>query len=461
MNRSPLFLVIDLFCGAGGTSEGFEQATVSVRQVAKVVACVNHDQYAIKSHALNFPDAKHFTEDIRTLDLSELLATLNYWKSVYPDALVILWASLECTNFSRAKGGLPRNVDSRTLAENLYMRYNPVLNEYERKNSYIQVLKPDYIMIENVVEFMAWGPCDEKGKPLSQKSGTDWLRWRQDICSYGYRDRWEEMNAANFGAHTSRNRLFGLFAGPDLPMCFPNATHAKEPQIGLFGNLQKWRPVKEVLNLADQGQSIFNRAKPLSENTLKRIYAGLNKHITGGESGFLSLYYSGGGTHASVYTPCPVIPTKDRIALVTAEFIGQLSEPANKQYILFNPAWGSNSSSVEQPSCVVVARQDKAPLYLVETEGGRVIIPVYNTDSPMTRKIKEFMGAHSIINIRMRMLRIPELLQIQGFRPGYFLAGTQTRQKKFIGNAVVPAIVKAWIETLASSLPPHKVSIAA
>lgn len=110
-------LYIDLFCGAGGTSSGVEYATVDGRKCAEVIACVNHDANAIKSHAANHPKTMHFTEDIRTLDLAPLVGHLQKMKRKHPTAKVVLWASLECTNFSKAKGGQPRDADSRTLAE--------------------------------------------------------------------------------------------------------------------------------------------------------------------------------------------------------------------------------------------------------------------------------------------------------------------------------------------------------
>lgn len=113
-------LYIDLFCGAGGTTTGVEAARIDGKKCAKVIACVNHDANAIASHAANHPDALHFTEDIRTLDISPLAAHLAKCRKLYPGAKVVLWASLECTNFSKAKGGLPRDADSRTLAEHLF-----------------------------------------------------------------------------------------------------------------------------------------------------------------------------------------------------------------------------------------------------------------------------------------------------------------------------------------------------
>ena len=113
-------LYIDLFCGAGGTSTGVEHAKLDGKKCARVVACVNHDANAIASHQANHPDTLHSTEDIRTLDLTGLTAHLNRMRMKYPSALVVLWASLECTNFSKAKGGQPRDADSRTLAEHLF-----------------------------------------------------------------------------------------------------------------------------------------------------------------------------------------------------------------------------------------------------------------------------------------------------------------------------------------------------
>lgn len=108
-------LYIDLFCGAGGTSTGVENARYKVEQCAKVIACVNHDSNAIASHAANHPDALHFTEDIRTLELSPLVSHTEQMRQENPNAFVVLWASLECTNFSKAKGGQPRAANGRSV----------------------------------------------------------------------------------------------------------------------------------------------------------------------------------------------------------------------------------------------------------------------------------------------------------------------------------------------------------
>lgn len=559
----PVFLIIDLFCGAGGTTTGFVQAMANGNYAAKVIACVNHDPKAIKSHWLNHPEVKHFEEDIRTLDLTELVILLNHYKQLYPNALVVLWASLECTNFSKAKGGLPRDADSRTLADHL--------------PRYIDALQPDYLQIENVVEFMSWGPLDKYGKPENRKNGSDWMRWRRNICEqFNYVDEWKELNSANFGAYTSRNRLFGCFAKPWLPIAWPQPTHAKNPtKLSMYGDLHKWKPVKDVLDFTDEGESIFTRQKALSEKTLERIYAGLIKYIAKGDTAFISKYFSGrpagkvnsvndpastvttfggqtlvqaeflvkynsmskngnycppsidepapvistqnriylakceflqhyygNGFATSTDEPCPTLTTKERCALVKPEFFidkhfnntqnQSIEQPAGtvmpndkhrlveavpfimptnfdngpksiedpsptitanrKHHYLINPAWGGNPGSVDDPCCVVVARQDKAPLYFVQVEHGPVQVAVYDTDSACSIKIKQFMAAFGLVDIKMRMLRVNELLRIQGFPDGYQLAGNQSDQKKFIGNSVVPHVVKAWCEAMAARI---------
>ena len=116
----------------------------------------------------------------------------------HPDSYLLLHASLECTNFSKAKGGQPRDADSRTLAEHLFR--------------YIEALRPDYIQIENVEEFMCWGELDDKGKPVSRDRGVCYLKWVQNVRRYGYDFDHRLFNAADFGAYTSRKRFFGLFA---------------------------------------------------------------------------------------------------------------------------------------------------------------------------------------------------------------------------------------------------------
>lgn len=355
-------LYIDLFCGAGGTSTGVENARYEDEQCAKVVACVNHDANAIASHAANHPDALHFTEDIRTLELSPLVAHVERMKKIYPDALVVLWASLECTNFSKAKGGQPRDADSRTLAEHLFR--------------YIEAIYPDYIQIENVEEFMSWGDMDEKGHPISKDKGRCYEKWKRNVRKYGYDFDWRILNAADYGAYTTRKRFFGIFAKRGLPIVFPEPTHCKDGKNDMFCRLEKWKPVKEVLDFSDEGESIFSRKKPLAEKTLERIYASLIKFVAGGKDAFISRYNTARpqDTVKSIDEPCGVLTTANRFAKVQVSFLSKqfsgqpdcknisVDGPAGtitcKDHHAFVSAYYGNghNHSVEQPAPTVTTK---------------------------------------------------------------------------------------------------------
>lgn len=434
-------LYIDLFCGAGGTSTGVNLARVNGEDCARVIACVNHDEKAIASHASNHSDAMHFTEDIRTLELTPLVNHLKRCRMTNPDAFVVLWASLECTNFSKAKGGQPRDADSRTLAEYLFR--------------YIEAINPDFIQIENVEEFMSWGDVDANGKPISMDKGKAYCRWVRNVKKYGYNFEHRILNAADFGAYTSRKRFFGIFAKKCLPITFPEPTHAKNPEPGLFGSLQRWKPVKDVLDFSDEGRSIFGREKPLSEKTLERIYAGLVKFVAGGKDKFMVKYNSmnqaGRYQAPSVDEPCPVVATQNRLAIAQVSFLSKQfgGHPQSKNCSTDEPA-GTLTANPKH-KLVTVERPSK---FLTNPEFEHYSIPILPDDSPMTVKIKHFMALYGIIDIKMRMLKIPELKLIMGFPEDYVLVGNQTEQKKFIGNAVEVNMARVLCESLFKSLSP-------
>lgn len=617
--------VIDLFCGAGGMSEGVEEARIENRKCAKVVCCVNHDKNAIESHDANIPDALHFIEDIRILNLTPVITIVDYIRKLYPEAKIMLHASLECTNFSKAKGGQSRDADSRTLAEHLFR--------------YIEDINPDYIQIENVEEFMTWGPlivkvstnkdgieycpCNiikknvkvPRGQkksikwqlspqmiPDPDKKGTYYNRWIENVKKYGYNFDKRILNSADFGARTSRRRFFGIFAKYGLPIIFPEPTHSKTGLSDLFSHKGKWMPVKDVLDLSDEGNSIFGRKKQLAENTFRRHYSGLIKFVAGGKDAYLikwnSMNKNGIYLAPGIDEPCPVVSTQNRLgvanisflskyfsghpdsknipitgpahtikcidnhALVTANFLS-CSKPNNMlnqlvhKYICsysFNDSWksidapsptlltkdrlsvmsplffsskfldmqygNSRCASIEKPAgsilanpkhCLVTCNHwlmntnfknvgskltDPAPTitanrkwhYLVNPQyvstskstnsqfqtyinhlpepqstddyqekdipsfvkftSQGIIYEIYDTDIPIIKDIKEFMAIYAIIDIKQRMLNIPELKQIMGFPKDYILIGSQADQKKFIGNAVEVNQAKANIESL-------------
>lgn len=354
-------VIIDLFCGAGGFSWGAERATIDGRKVAKVLVCVNHDALAIESHYANMPDAMHFVEDIRTVAMQPMMDIVGEVRRTHPHIKVILHASLECTNHSKAKGGMSRDADSRTLAEHLFR--------------YIQTLAPDYISIENVVEFMDWGPLivkvvkdkktgqelycplnvkrDKKSKTLT--IGPTWVpdpahkgeyydQWVANVKTYGYKFDHRVLNSADIGAYTSRKRFFGMFALPQLPISWPEQTHAKNPQQSLFSSVRKWMPVGDVLDFSNEGKSIFDRKKPLVDASLERVYAGLVKFVAGGKGKFIVKYNSMSQRKTyvapSVDDPCPVVSTQGRLGVASVSFLSKYysGSPDSKNISISSPA---------------------------------------------------------------------------------------------------------------------------
>lgn len=509
---TPDFLLIDLFCGAGGTTTGAE-----LSGVCKVIAAVNHDPLAIASHAANHRDVLHLTEDILIADTGLIAAHVAKWKARYPNARLILWASLECTNFSNAKGGLPRDADSRSLAQGMFR--------------YLEALNPDLFLIENVREFMSWGDLDERGRPVSKFEGREYVRWVKRVQSYGFQHDWRLLCAADFGGVTIRERYFGAFYRPGQPFAWPQRTHAKKAAKGnLFQDEMKpWRAVAEVLDFSDLGASIFDRKRPLVDKTLRRILAGLRKFHTSPQimvcnspgycqpvnrpvgtlttvnskalvTPFL-MRYNGVGIGSPVTEPSGTVSTRDRFALVTpwidrnfrngghqpitqpagtlltvpkmnlcSAFLvpssfdntaRSITEPAptllaSRKHIniatafIVNPQYRNPGNSIHAPAPTVIATQKSRPLSLATaTAEGLPRWTPADTDSPAMLELKTFMRENSIADIFMRMLKVLELKRIQGFPDGYVLKGPLNEQKKFIGNSVETGVVAAWLRAMA------------
>jgi DNA (cytosine-5)-methyltransferase 1 len=341
------YYFIDLFCGCGGTSYGINNSKLRKLNIAEVVACVNHDKNAIASHQLNHPEAIHFIEDIRTLYLQPLVDLINEIRAKDPFAIICLWASLECTNHSNAKGGMSRDADSRTLAQYLFR--------------YLDEINFDMVWIENVREFKAWGPLMHKkvkGKlqyiskgenagqpmmvPIPHLKGTDYRSWVSDMKRYGFKHDDILVNSADYGARTSRKRLFVQFVKEPLEIHWPEPTHDK---LGRFGR-EKWLPVRPLLKLNETGESIFNRKKPYSDNTYARILRGIIKH----KPQFFIKYYGNGDNTQSIGKPCPTLTTKDRMSLVTKE----------QQFISYEYGNGMNKDLSEP--CTALTTKPKGSL---------------------------------------------------------------------------------------------------
>ena len=248
---------VDLFCGAGGASTGMEDALHDLKLTHKGLA-INHWAVAVDTMRRNHPDI-----DTKQMSIEEAVPA-----DLVPGGVVdLLWASPSCTHHSRAKGGKPRSNQLRAQPELVL--------------TWLDQLFVRRIIIENVPEFVDWGPLNKDGKPIERLKGACFRSWVQSIEARNYIVEWRIVNCADYGDATSRRRFFLKAVRRGCgKIRWPEPTYAENPGgPDLFGKqLKKWRGVRECLDLSDLGTSIFNRERPLSKNTLRRVAVGMKKY---------------------------------------------------------------------------------------------------------------------------------------------------------------------------------------
>ena len=249
--------VADLFCGAGGSSSGAQRAIEELGATMDLVA-VNHWNTAIATHSANHPNARHLVEDVSLVDPER----------VVPEGrLDLLMASPECRFFSRARGGKPIHDQG---------RMNPWV-----VHNWLTKIDVRCVIIENVPEFVDWGPLDEHGRPDKAHKGEHFQAWFLTFLSLGYRAEWRMLNAADYGEATTRTRFFLVARKDGVPLEWPEPSHGK---IGapLFPGRMRWRGAREIIDWTNPGRSILDdpkyQRKPLSVKTRRRIARGLEKY---------------------------------------------------------------------------------------------------------------------------------------------------------------------------------------
>jgi len=246
-------LAADLFCGAGGTSTGLRQACHTMGLKLDLIA-INHWPIAVETHSRNHPDVRHVCAAIESVEP----------RSVVPGGhLDLLLASPECTHHSSARGGKPMS-DQKRASAHLILRW-------------AESLAIDAILIENVPEFRSWGPLGANLRPLKRKRGALYQHFIEGLRVLGYTVEDRILNAADYGAATTRKRLFILARKGRTPITWPALTHSPTGGRTLFGRTEKWKPAREIIDWSLQGQSIFTRKRPLKPATMRRILAGLEK----------------------------------------------------------------------------------------------------------------------------------------------------------------------------------------
>lgn len=297
----PGEIVVDLFAGGGGASEALRQALGRDPDIA-----INHDSDAIGMHAANHPYTKHHCEDIWHADpVREVAGRPVGW----------LHASPDCTHFSQAKGGQPRDRATRSLSW-VALKWCGTLARAG--------CAPRIVSLENVRQILQWGPlvakrCPRTGRvvtldripdtrpgakpgawvhrvaepgervplrnqhliPDKRRVGRTWRAFVAMLQRLGYVVEWRRVVASDHGAGTSRERLFMIARRDGQPIVWPEPTHGKKPGQ---------RPPVSAADCIDWSipcRSIFDRPRPLADKTMCRIARGVQRFVLGSAEPFI------------------------------------------------------------------------------------------------------------------------------------------------------------------------------
>lgn len=265
-------MIIDSFAGGGGASTGIEMALGRSPDVA-----INHSAAALALHAANHPDTLHLDSNIWDVDPLAVTGGRH---------VGLLWASPDCKHFSKAKGGAPRDRNIRDLAWVVV--------------KWAEAAKPDVIAMENVEEFVTWGPVCDDGQPIKELAGVTFDLWLRRLKKAGYKVQWRELRACDYGAPTIRKRWFLVARRDGRPIVWPKPTHGDPASAAVrSGKLLPWRSAAECIDWSLPCPSVFatsgeimaehglRAVRPLVRNTLARIARGMRRYVLDAERPFI------------------------------------------------------------------------------------------------------------------------------------------------------------------------------
>lgn len=396
-------LIVDNFAGGGGASTGIEQALGR-----KIDIAINHDPAAILMHKTNHPQTKHYQESVWDVDIRKITKG---------QAVDLVWCSPDCKHFSKAKGGKPVNKQIRGLAWVAI--------------KWAGTVKPKVIILENVEEFQTWGPIDKEGKPIAKEKGRTFKSFLNAFKYLGYQVEYKELVAADYGAPTTRKRFFLIARCDGKPIVWPEPTHGEDRKPYIVAS--------SIIDWNIEVSSIFDRSKPLADNTLIRISRGIQKYVVEDEpymindtAYFLSHYYTHQGREtrcSSLREPIATIPTQNRFGLVSVK-LQDIKLPVKDCVAAFlTKYYGCDTG-----------QSINGPIHTITTKDRFGLVVVKGKD-------------YKIADIGLRMLTARELFNGMGFPKSYIIdhdyTGKKyptTQQKARCGNAVVPALAKALVQ---------------
>lgn len=412
----------DLFCGAGGTSCGAEATGA-----ARVAFALNHWTTAVETHSRNFPHAKHVN------------SRLDQTSPGQCGKIDLLFASPECTHHSRARGGRPTSDQQRSGAWDVM--------------KWIEHHRPSWVVVENVVEFEQWGPVSDKGIPLASKRGAFFQAWIAAIEAAGYVVDWRHLNAADFGAATSRNRLFVVARKGRRAPVFPEPTHQRNRGRTLPGmERPSWRTAAEVIDWTLPCPSIFGRKRPLADKTLARIEAGLRRFVGPFVASWTNTQ-SQSNYEYSTDRPLPTVLTKAHLGLALPYIVPNFGERDGQ-------APRTHGVDVPAPAITGHGAGQLAVPFLTHFYGNSGASPITEPVDTITTVDRHSLAVASlvktmhelhVVDIGFRMLQNHELAAAQGFPGEYVFCGSKADITRQIGNSVSPPVAAAITRAIAAA----------
>jgi DNA (cytosine-5)-methyltransferase 1 len=430
------FEVVDMFCGAGGESTGIKQAA-GERDMNVHLTAINHWERAIETHAANHPGADHLCESVEHIDPTRAVPGLR---------LDLLWASPECTHHSIARGGRPRSDQSRASAWMVL--------------KWLSELYVERVIIENVPEFLSWGPLDDTGRPIQSHKGKTFRAFINSLRSLGYSVDWKILTAADYGDPTTRRHLFIQAVKGRKRIVWPEMTHMDGAE-NLMG-YRPWIPARDIIDWSIPGTSIFDRKKPLADATMRRIAAGIEKYWKDYAKPFLAVLY-GSSDVRSLDLPLPTVTASGRHHALIEPFIlpnegffrgnqaRSIGEPLNTitsrgagalvEPLIVEYHGTSRPYPVSLPVKTITTKDRFAllePFLLkVNHRGGARIQSMNEPLGTLTTKRDTAICRPAYnLDIRFRMLKNHELKKAHSFSEDYKILGNTTEQTKQIGNSV-------------------------
>jgi DNA (cytosine-5)-methyltransferase 1 len=456
-------IIVDNFAGGGGASTGIELAIGHSVDIA-----INHDPAAIAMHKVNHPQTEHYCESVWEVDPV---------KAVRGRAVGLAWFSPDCKHFSRAKGKTPVNKNIRGLAW--------VAAKWAGK------VKPRVIMLENVKEFQTWGPLlknkDGDYYPNPKKKGKTFRKFVKHLRKLGYEVEWRELKACDYGAPTIRERFFLVARCDGNPIVWPKPTHGDPNSDEVkSGKLKPWKTAAGIIDWNIPCPSIFDRSKPLAENTLKRIAKGLQKFVLDNPNPFIARIgqtgFGGDRLQYPLDKPLTTITTKAEHLLVTpflTSYHSETNENEVRGLSINEPIHTLDTSNRFGLVTAFISTQFKSsighgadkPLATVTTVNKNALVTAFllkyygadigqDCSEPLhTITTKDRFGLvtikgqdYQIVDIGMRMLQPHELFKAQGFPNNYIIERDftgkpypKTAQVARCGNAVPPPFAEALV----------------